>query len=345
MYRWFLAALLAVAPSEAARADEDIPLVGRPADVPFSGASAPFAVVQPGPEYRTPFAVRVSASSTRLEALTPLTWTVTITASAPVRSPPSRIDLNDVPAFKQAFFIEDSTDGREEQISASEWRWVYRLKPRDQSVDEIPALPFVFYNPDLQPSDKAFQVIYSDSIPLNVAPVEPVGVPTNLPEVMLEVASGPAMLAQRTPWRLPSPMVLGFLLAGPPLACACWYRLWRRWYPDAVRQSSLRRSRAAQRALKLLQSTPAQPGQARGDHVAAAMVGYLGERFDRAPAEATPPESRELLLAQGCPEELADRAAAVLRACAAERFPPAPIEDVDLVEQARSFILAVEELE
>jgi hypothetical protein len=343
--RRVLAVLLLVVLPPSGRAEEEIPLVGRPADVPFSGASAPFAVVQPGPEYRVPFTLKVSASPKRLEALTPLTYTVTITAHAPVKSPPSRIDLRDVPDFFQAFFIEDVTDGQKEQISASKWRWVYRLKPRDGQVDEIPGLPFVFYNPDLQPSEKAFQVIYSESIPLTVAAAEPLAPPRDLPDSMLEVASGPGVLAQRSPWRLPGPVVLGLLLACPPLACACWYRLWRRWYPDAARQSSLRRSRAAQRALSTLKSAPAEPGQARGDCVAGAVAGYLRERFDRAPEEPTPIEVMELLLAHGCPPELAERAASVLRACAALRFPPTPIEEDDLVEQARGFILAVEDLE
>ena len=282
-----LALLLAVAMPPSARAEEEIPLVGRPADVPFSGASAPFAVVQPGPQYRVPFEVKVSASPRRLEALTPLTYTVAITAHAPVRSPPSRIDLNDVPAFKRAFFIEDVTDGLKEQIGDSEWRWVYRLKPRDGAVDEIPGLPFVFYNPDLQPSEKAFQVIYTDSIPLTVAAVEPLPPPLHLPDAMLEVAGGPGVLAQRSPWRMPGPVVLGLLLSGPPLACVCWYRLWRRWYPDAGRQSRLRRSRAAHRALSSLKAAPAEPGQARGDCVAGAIAGYTA----RAASTAAPEEA------------------------------------------------------
>jgi hypothetical protein len=341
--RLLLALLLPLLAGANTPADDDVPLVGRPADLPFSGASAPFAV-GPGPEYRLPFRVAVSASITRLEAQTPLTYTVTITALANIHKPPVRIDLHDVPAFARAFYIEDFTDGKQEQISPTEWRWVYRLKPRQTWVDEIPGLPFVFYNPDLRPPEKAFQVIWTDAVALKVEPAEPLSAPLDLPESMLQLAVGPGVLAQRWPWRLPSPAVLVMLLVCPPLGCVLWYHLWRRRYPDLARQVQLRRSRAAQWALRALASAPAEIGPARGDHVAQTIAGYLRERFDRAPVEPTPEETEELLTAQACPPELAARAAAILRACAAERFPPVPAAEVDLIEQARTFILAVEDL-
>jgi hypothetical protein len=326
-----------------APSDDEVPLVGRPADLPFSGASAPFAV-KPGPEYRVPFRVEVAASLKRLEAQTPLLYTVTITALTSVRKPPVRIDLRELPAFERAFYIEDDTDGRKEQVGPATWRWFYRLKPRQAWVDEIPGLPFVFYNPDLRPAEKAFQVIWSDAVPLTVEPAEPLSAPLDLPESMLALAVGPGVLAERHPWRLPSGIVVLVLLAVPPLACVGWYRLWQRWYPDAARQAQMRRSWAAQRALKALAAAPPDIGPGRGDHVAGAVAEYLRGRFERAPAEPTPGETRELLVTQGCPAELASRAEALLRACAAERFPPVPIEEIDVVEQARRFILDVEEL-
>jgi hypothetical protein len=143
---------------------------------------------------------------------------------------------------------------------------------------------------------------------------------------------------------MPGPVVLGLVLAGPPLLCGCWYLLWRRWYPDAARASQLRRSRAARQALHALQSASSRTGPALGDCVAGAVAGYLRERFDRTPAELTPIEARELLLAHGCPAELAEKVEVVLRGCAAVRFPPVPAEEADLVEQAGAFITSVEEL-
>jgi hypothetical protein len=335
---------MAIPRARADAPDEDIPLVGRPADLPFSGASASF-VVLPGPEYHVPFRAQTVADRTRLEAQSPLRFTVNIIAQGRVHRPPARIDLREVPAFNRAFYIEDVVDGNKEQIAATAWRWVYRLKPRGAWVDEIPAVPFVFYNPDLRPVEKAFQVIWTDAVPLTVEPPEPPPVPLDLPESMMTLAGGPGVLAQRQPWRLPGAVVLAMMLAAPPLACLIWYRLWRRRYPDAARSAQMRRSWAARRALRLLDAAPAEPGSPRGDHVAGVLADYLRERFDRAPAEPTPAEAADLLRRHGCPAELVERIDRLLRACAAERFPPIPIEQIDVVEQARSFILAVEDLQ
>jgi hypothetical protein len=336
-----LAAILPPARADAP-AEDEVPLVGRPADLPFSGASAGF-VVEPGPEYRVPFLVSAAASHTRLESQTPLTFTVTITAAGRVRHPPVRIDLKQAPDFKEAFYIEDLTDGQKEHIGPSSWRWVYRLKPRGPGVEEIPGLPFVFYNPDLRPAERAFQVIWTDPIPLTVGAPEPVEVDQDLPDSILEVATGPGVLAERIPWQLPGPVVLTALLSGPPLVCFAWYWLWRRMYPDAARRAHLRRSQAAARALRALSMIAPRTGADRGDQVAAAVAGYLRERFDLIPAEPTPGEATERLLAHGMPADLAEEAGQVLGNCAAYRFPPAPIEEADLVEQAKAFILTLEE--
>ncbi len=313
--------------------DDAVPLVGRPADLPFSGASR-----HPSPSVQARSTAFPSVSTLpprlRLEAQTPLTLSVTITALAAVRRPPVRIDLREVPAFDRAFFIEDMTDGKKEQIAPSAWRWFYRLKPRSARVDEIPGLPFVFYNPDLLPAEKAFQVIWTDAIPLTVEPAEPLSAPLDLPESMLELADGPGVLAERRPWRMPGPVVLAMLLVGPPLICLCWYRLWRRWYPDAARAAQVRRSSSARRALTALDSAQAESGSVRGDRVAGAVATYLRERFDRAPAEPTPTEATALLLAHGYPAELADNAGRLLHACAAVRFPPVPMEEADLLERS-----------
>jgi hypothetical protein len=319
-----------------------VPLVGRPADLPISGASAAF-VVGPAREFRVPFRLMAAASTTRLEAETPLTFTVTITPEGPVRKPPERIDLRQVPAFAEAFYIEDAADGQEKPLKEG-WRWVYRLKPRGAWVDEVPGFPFVFYNPDLRPAEKAFQVIYTDPIRLRVDPTEPVASPLDLAESMLELAEGPGVLRHRSVWRLPGPWTLGLLLAVPPLVCLAWYVLWLRLYPGTAHHAEARRSAAARRALRALAKVPVEPKQERGDRVAAAVAEYIRERFDRAPAEPTPAEVQELLLASGCSPDLAERAGAVLHACAAARFPPVPSEEVDLVEQAQAFVLGVEAL-
>ncbi len=329
----FLLALPAACPAD------EVPLVGRPADLPFSGASAPF-VVAPGPEYRVPFAVSASARPTRLEALTPLTLTVTVVALGRVLHPPQRIDLSEAPGFKEAFHIEDVADGQKQQPGPGRWRWVYRLKPRGPETRSVPGVPFVFYNPDLRPVEKAFQVVFTDPIPLAVLEPEPIVV-TDLPPPLLSAAGAPEVLRRPAAWQTPAPAALAAVALVPPLACLCWYRLWRRRHPDAAQRARVRRSTAARRALRTLEGAGAGPGG--GDRVAGAVAAYLRDRFGRGPAEWTPAEAMQVLLEQGFPLELVEQAAELFRACAAARFPPDPVEQGDLAVRARAFVLAVEE--
>src|SRR5262245_23293525 len=107
---------------------QEVPVVGRPADLPFSEASGWFTA-------------SASAHPTELEAQTPLTLTLSVRATGRTRRPPQRIDLRDLPAVKDAFYIEDVTDGRKEQSSTSAWEFVYRLTPKNVRVDQIPSLP------------------------------------------------------------------------------------------------------------------------------------------------------------------------------------------------------------
>jgi hypothetical protein len=107
----------------------EVPLVGRPADLPFSGASAGFAAAGPGPEYVAPFAVSARATPAEVEELEPVTFEVTVRAVGTFYRPPARIDLREVPAFSRRFHIEDVTDGKTEEITPSPWRWAYRLRP------------------------------------------------------------------------------------------------------------------------------------------------------------------------------------------------------------------------
>jgi hypothetical protein len=337
---WLLVLALA-GPPRAGAADE-VPLVGRPADLPFSGASAGFAV-GPGPEYRVPFSVEATAAPAEVEELAPVTLTVTVRAAGAVRLPPGRIDLRQVPAFSRSFHIEDVTDGKKRESSPSAWRLTYRLRPRSPRVGGVPGVPFVFYNPDLRPSEKAFQVIWTDPLPLRVVPAERHMSPVKAPAAALELAPARAVLAAGPPWQGPGPALAAAALAAPPLACAAWLLAWRRLYPDAGRLTRQRRSRAARRALRGLEGAARERGRARAEQVARALAGYLQERFELHSAEPTPAEASAWLAGQGLPAGLAGRAEELLAACAEGRFRPGEGEEADLVDAAGTWVVAVEE--
>jgi hypothetical protein len=340
-------ALLALAAPPAAGQGDDAeapgraPLVGRPADVPFTEGSASFA--GRAGEYRAPFEVVPSVDKPRVEVLEQLLYTVTIRAVGKLHHPPARFDLSLVPAFKHAFEIEDLTE--KEQVGPAEWCWVFGLRPKGSHVREVPGLPFAYYNPDLQPPERGFQVLWTDPVALEVREPEPPPVPVRPHPDATVIAVGPAVRRAERPWPAPGGLMVALAWAVPAALSAAWYAAWRWLYPDAARAARRRRSRAARLALRALAGLDGVAGRLRGERVAAVVAEYLRERFELAAAEPTPEEGRALLLARRLPGELPLRAAELLAGCDAARFAPdvAPDGSDDLPAQARTFILAVEE--
>jgi hypothetical protein len=304
---------------------QEVPLVGRPADLPFSEASGWFTA-------------SASAHPTILEAQAPLTLTLTVRATHPdrMRRPPQRIDLRELPRFASAFHIEDVTDGQKANKSASTWEFVYRLKPRNQQVPEVPSLPLAFYNPDILSPEKRFQVVYTDPITLRVLPPKTVVQEVDAPEEVFVLASQPGLLDEDTPWALPGAAALTILLLGPALVCAGYYVRWRRRHPDAALLAQRRRSRAARLALAAVRKAQAPEG------VVSAVVGYLRQRLGLAGAEPTPAEVAALLRAQGYPSEVAGQAERFFEAGAAARFRPGH-PSAGLTAEAAALIWAVED--
>ncbi|HEY7424978.1 MAG TPA: hypothetical protein VH682_12175, partial [Gemmataceae bacterium] len=149
----FLVCAAGLRAADEAADPNDIPVVGRPSDLPFSEASGWFEV-------------QTHAEPTTVEAETPLTFTMSVRAVRPTRQPPQRLDLRQLPAFNERFYIEDPSE-EPNRPDEKTWEFVYRLKPRRDSVTEVPGLPFVYFNPYLLTASKGFQVLYTDPIPLH----------------------------------------------------------------------------------------------------------------------------------------------------------------------------------
>jgi hypothetical protein len=329
-YRWLSIVLILPLQPLHARADDaaadDIPVVGRPADLPFSGASGSFQIQA----LARPTAVRADES---------ITLTVTVRAIGPLQHPPSRTDLRQLPAFNERFYVENP-DERQRQPDAQTWQFIYRLKPR-QEASEIPAVPFVYFNPAIVPASKGFQVLFTDAIPLNVLPAEPYAPLPTLPAEVFRIADERSVLAHE---RLPQSLgraALFLLVAGPPLACVGWYLVWRTLYPDAARQTRRRRSEAARRSLKVLRAARRLPPPQRADSAADAMAKYLQDRFELNAAEPGPAEAAKALERARCPVHLQDETARFISACDAARFAPAA-DGATLADEATRLILAVE---
>jgi tetratricopeptide (TPR) repeat protein len=309
---------------------DDIPVVGRPVDLPFSEASGWFEV-------------QAHAEPTTLQAETPLTFTLTVRAVRPVRRPPERIDLRQLPDFAEQFYIEDLGEEAARPDDRT-WEFAYGLKPRRPDVREIPSLPFVYFNPYLLTASKGFQVLYTDPIPLRVLPHETVQVPVQGPESAFVLATAPAVLERQTPWTPPSLGTMAMLLLAPPLGCVAWYLLWRRLNPDAARLASQRRSRAARRALHALHAARRLDADACAARTAAIVAGYLQERLDLAIAEPTPREVALLFAHHGFSPALTEQAAGFFETCDRARFLPGGtgVSPAELQDAAIRLILAVE---
>jgi hypothetical protein len=311
---------------------DDVPVVGRPVDLPFSEASGWFEV-------------QARAEPTTVEAETPLTFTLVVRAVRPARRPPQRLDLRQLSELAEQFYIEDPS----EEVTRPDdrtWEFAYRLKPRRPEVREIPSLPFVYFNPYLLTASKGFQVIYTDPIPLQVLPHETVEVPLQAPESAFMLTTGPVVLERQTEWTPPGLGAIMALLAGPPLGCVVWYLVWRQLYPDAARLASQRRSGAARRALQTLQGVRRLDPQTRAARTAAIVADYLQQRLDLTIAEPTPREAALLFTQQGCSSTLTERAVQFFETCDQARFLPTADNDLssaELQDSAVQLILTVEE--
>jgi hypothetical protein len=314
----------------AGEVEAEIPTVGRPADLPFSEASGNFRV-------------SASAEPTVVEAQSPLTFVLRVQAIAPVRQPPRRIDLRELPDFAERFDFLEADNNSERRPNQQTWEFVYRIQPKRDDVTAVPGVPFVFFNPDIQYPLKGFQVAYTDAIPLTVRPHEVFPVPLDAPDNLLRLATGPGLLAHQQTWALPGPWVMTFLLFAPPVLCAVWYFTWRRLYPDAAGLARRRRSLAARRALQALRGGGSIPRDQQAARVAAVVAGYLRGRCDAPAVELSPAEAADCLGRVGCSSTLVEKAADFFRDCDAARFAPDGMPSVtDLPAAARRFILDVE---
>jgi hypothetical protein len=309
-------------------ASDDIPLVDRPADLPFSGASGSFTVE-----------ARAEPTAGRRDEA--IVFTVTVRSTGTVHQAPDRLDLRQMPAFADRFYFEDP-EQKLRRPDDRTWEFVYRLKVRRDDVTEIPALGFVYYDPAIRPSKRGFQIAFTDAIPLTLRPAESYVPAPLLPPELYRMDGGQELLAHPRSPLLPRSLLITLLLAGPPLVCAGWYGVWRSRHPDAARLTRRRRSRAARESLKRLRNARRLPLPQRADATAAALTGYLHERFELTTAEPTPAEAAAALRQAGCPIDLADGASRFVTHSDAARFAP-EADGVTLIDEAVRLIAALEE--
>ncbi len=328
-----------------------IPLAGRPEN--FSGASGRFVLeteVQPD-------AVAVEE---------PCILRVYITATGPVVAPPEQLVLSE--SLYADFHVEELGlfPSMSETVRAAtlfglgsansdpllslagtmpprSWEFRYRLRPKRETVDEIPDIAFCFHDPFLMTASRPFMVEYADPLPFRVLKPQPYQTPRLtgaeplfawLPGLSLDRTNSPT---------LPGPLALTLLALLPIVGCLVWYRVWQRLYPDDAHQATIRRSRAARIALADLARLRTPLDRPAATRAAGVLARYLRERFDLPPGEPTPIEVADHLRQRGLSDSQGQGVHDLLARLDAHRFgTPAPEPD-DLVAALRRRILALEE--
>jgi len=235
-----------------------------------------------------------------------------------------RPDLANMREFADRFQIEPLP-------TASPGVFVWRLKPRNATVDRLPSLDF-FYDSGVKVGNP-FKNARVKGIDLVVTAVEkPAAAPIPLlaPERLFAYDSSPM---DREPFEAGTPAWLGLFAFGL-LVAGGWLLAWRRLYPDGAKLAKLRRNRAMRRATDALRRADSAAA------VAAAAIGYIRSRCPLSPGRETPAEVGEALRLAGIDE--ADATEAFLRRCDAARFSASSDTPMSLAEAARDLLAKLE---
>ena len=317
---WLLLILLP-SPLSAKESSDDLtpPLSGQPDE--FTGGVGQFQL-------------SVQAEPLTVQLGQAIRFTLRVKAIGKVHVPPGRPPLAKSEDFLQAFAIEDLPPDRR-QLSADEWEFAWSLKPRSVRVKEIPSLGLAWYAPT-----RKFETKYTDELPIEVKPAEPVPVPRverprapAVPDFLLRIEQGEEVLDRERAWSLPAGPVLAALLLVPPLLAVGWLMVWWRLHPEMSRKRL--RSRAARLALRELQ----RAGNTAA--VVAALTDYLRNRLGLPTHSPTPVEVATHLRDRGAPEELIERARTFFVRADAVRYAPGVAEE-SLAGEARALVEMLE---
>ncbi|HEV3386573.1 MAG TPA: hypothetical protein VG097_17280, partial [Gemmata sp.] len=268
-----------------------------------------------------------------------LTAILTITG-ATNSSEIARPDLKKLPEFQTRFVITDKNDLSPGE-RAAEVKFSYLLRPRNRSVDKLPMLEFYFYNPTASDGKKQFPLAIARAIPITVteAPkLELPAIPLREPDQLFILTTGSQLLEKREfitgywPWMI-------VVLAGP-LCGLLWFLTWQRIFPDAIRLASMRRSRAARRAIDLVRRAN------RSDDPPAAITSaaliYLRTRFPLPYWAVTPYEIETTLGELKVSASECRAVAEFFRACDEARFAPPRDNGALLASDAEALIARLE---
>jgi hypothetical protein len=297
---------LAMLSAHGAHSQDEIPLTNRPSN--FSGAAGVYRI-------------EVRAAPTTVQVEDPLTLTVRIVSleTGPWPYPPQRERLRLLPKeLESDFFIEPVPEADRQFPAEKAWEFSWRLMPKHETVNKIPALEFIYFHTTAPSDFKAADG--ASAIALTVSPRHLLRfrAPASARTKFQNTVEDPALLT-----RSPSPHERLAMLAGglitPPLVCFAGYFVWWRLFPSAAERLRRRRGRALRTALKQLRKLGSSASPAC---VRPVFAEYLRLRLELPPGEVTPSEAHQALLKRGLPTNLASDALNTLQRADAALFAP-----------------------
>jgi hypothetical protein len=287
-------------------------------NVPVQGREIPAVGQPPGDFYNAQgnrISVKWELDRTSVPENEEITATLAITGAANPREV-LRPDLRKLPAFESRFVIAN-LETPPPAADAKEVRFTYRLRPRNQSVDRVPTLPFHYYNPATVgrqfPMTTAKEVRITVTAPRSKAVAPPVPLaepPWLLAYTPRHLSLSPTAVSAVWLW-------VAIAVVGPVTGIG-WFLIWRRVYPGGARLARVRRSRAARRAADRIRGARRAPDPPAV--IAAAVLGYLRARFPLAPDAVTPTEIGRAISDQGLDVAEVSRVVDFFRASDEQRF-------------------------
>lgn len=292
----------------------------------FRVASDPIALeVLPLPQTGRPegfyglvgrYTISASATPTQVSVGDPITLTVRIGGN-PYLKPVQWPDLEAMPELANHFKIP--SEKASPVVENGEKVFTQTVRASDDRVTEIPPIPLAYFDPEAGD----YVVARTDVIPLEVAAAKVLtgadieglqpssvarqvqalreGLSANYygPEVLENQAFSPVAALARPSyaalWSLPLLGLIGSIA----------FRLATRTNPEAVARR--RRRQAASTAVRQVRAAGTAPESERHDLLAAALRGYVGDRFDRAAGSLTADDCHGIVLTATDDADLAER--------------------------------------
>jgi hypothetical protein len=214
-------------------------------------------------------------------------------------------------------------------VSGRTKRFEQTVRPVDDSVRQVPAIPFSFFDP----IEETYRTIWSEPIDLTVRPASTVSmadvvggeVPEDRPTELTDVAGGllanyvePSAVLRSQ--RIEPGWWVALLLGGPPLLSAGVLLVQRRHRRLRDDLGYSRQRQARRQALARIAAAAAAAAADRTELVAGALGGYVADRCNLPAGATTSADLVQALRDRGAADAVVERVDELMQRCEAARY-------------------------